>query len=449
MRPACLPGVRERVVGVEALVPLRSGALRPYLNLDNAASTPALREVVDAVTDGLQWYASVHRGAGHKSQVATAAFEAARETVARFVGAGTREHVVIFGKNTTEAINKLSHRLPLQPGDVVLVSTLEHHSNDLPWRARATVRHIAADARGDLDMAHYEALLAQHAGRVKLVAVTGGSNVTGSLPEVHRMAALAHAAGAQILVDAAQLAAHRPIDMRPLADPAHLDYLALSGHKLYAPFGVGALVGRRDSFEQGEPEQRGGGTIRFVSLDAVSWADAPERDEAGTPNVLGAVALAAAMRALQGIGLETIAAHEAALTAYTLQRLREVPGLQLYGCADPARAAQRLGVLPFNLHGLPHERVAALLAEEHGIGLRNGCFCAHPYVAHLLGLSAAQVRQLRARAERGPRDGMPGLLRASLGLYNTADEVDQFVAALKTITRGAARPRAEVLAAGS
>jgi len=356
---------------------------------------------------------------------------------------------VIFGKNTTEAINKLSHRLPLQGDDVVLVSTLEHHSNDLPWRARARVHHIAADARGDLDEDHFETLLARHKGRVKLVAVTGASNVTGSMPDVHRLARLAHAAGAQILVDAAQLAAHRAIDMRALDDPEHLDYVALSGHKLYAPFGVGALVGRRDTFLQGEPEHRGGGTIRFVSLDAVSWADAPERDEAGTPNVLGAVALAAAVQALQGIGLDAIAEHGAAMTAYALRRLREVPGLRLYGCADPARAARRLGVIPFNLHGLPHEQVAALLADEHAIGLRNGCFCAHPYVAHLLGLSPLQVQQLRSRAEKGPRDGMPGLLRASLGMYNTAREVDQLVEALEAIAHEAARPRGEALAAGS
>jgi selenocysteine lyase/cysteine desulfurase len=160
------------------------------------------------------------------------------------------------------------------------------------------------------------------------------------------------------------------------------------------------------------------------------------------------VALAAAMRALQGTGLDAIAEHEAAMTAYALRRLRQVPGLRLYGCGDPARAPRRLGVIPFNLHGLPHEQVAALLADEHGIGLRNGCFCAHPYVAHLLGLSAQQVQQLRPRAERS-RDGMPGLLRASLAMYNTAEEVDHLVAALTAISAGMARPRSEALVAGS
>lgn len=430
-----LPGVRERIVGVDLPVPVRGGPPRPYVNLDNAATTPALREAAEAVTQALPWYGSVHRGAGYKSRLASEAFDVARDTVARFVGARAGEHVVVFGKNTTEAINKLSHRLAFAPGDVVLVSMLEHHSNDLPWRARAQVRHIRATPRGDLDEDHFQELLARHAGRVKLVAVTGGSNVSGSLPDVHRLAVLAHAAGAQILVDAAQLAAHRAIDMRPLADPAHLDYLAMSGHKLYAPFGVGALVGRRDTFEQGEPEQRGGGTIRFVSLDEVSWADAPERDEAGTPNLLGTLALAAALRALQDIGLDRIANHEAELTAYALRALGAVPGVRLFGCTDPARAARRLGVIPFDVPGLPHERVAEILAENHGIGLRNGCFCAHPYVTHLLGLTPAEVQAYRQRMVSSGPAGMPGLLRASFGLYNTASEVDLLVEALRRIAR--------------
>lgn len=433
-----LPGVRERIVGVDLPVPVRGGPPRPCVNLDNAATTPALRDAAEAVAQALPWYGSVHRGAGPKSRWASEAFDEARRTVAGFVGADEREHVVIFGKNTTEAINKLAQRLPFAPGDVVLVSTLEHHSNDLPWRAKARVAHIRATARGDLDEDHFDELLRQHAGRVKLLAVTGGSNVSGSLPPVHRLAEKAHAAGAQILVDAAQLAAHRPIDIGPLDDPAHLDYVALSGHKLYAPFGVGALIGRRDTFEQGEPEQRGGGTIRFVSLDEVSWADAPERDEAGTPNLLGSLALAAAMRALQDIGLVRIARHEAELTAHALRRLAAVPGVRLFGCTDPARAAQRLGVIPFDVPGLPHERVAEILAEEHGIALRNGCFCAHPYVTHLLGLTPAEVRAAQARMQAGGhRAGLPGLLRVSFGLYNTAQEVDLLADALRGIAREA------------
>jgi selenocysteine lyase/cysteine desulfurase len=426
----------DRIVGIDQHVPVLDGSLQRYINLDNAASTPALGEVLDTVNQFMEWYSSVHRGAGFKSRVATQAYEDARRIVAQFVGANADQHTVIFGKNTTEAINKLSYRLPLAPDDVVLVSQLEHHSNDLPWRARARVEHIGVDASGRLDEAHLDALLEQHAGRVRLVAVTGGSNVTGHIPDVHRLAVKAHAAGAQILVDCAQLAPHRAIDIGTLDDPAHLDYVTLSAHKMYAPFGTGALIGRRDTFERGEPEQRGGGTIEFVSLDDVAWAHGPDRDEAGTPNVVGAVALAAAIRAMQRAGMDAIARHEADLTAYALERLAQIDGLQIYGDADPAHAAQRLGVITFNLASRSHAFVAAVLSTEFGIGVRNGCFCAHPYLVRLLGLAPDDVRRLRAKMAAGDRRAMPGMVRISFGSYNTFEEVDAVVDALRKIARG-------------
>ncbi|MBC7941036.1 MAG: aminotransferase class V-fold PLP-dependent enzyme [Chitinophagaceae bacterium] len=436
-----LATLRERVVGIDQPVPVLGGSPRAYINLDNAASTPALGEVMDTVNHFMRWYSSVHRGTGFKSQVASRAYEQARETVAGFVGADPREHQVIFGKNATEAINKLSYRLQLQPDDVVLVSEMEHHSNDLPWRARARVEHVGVDALGQLDEAHFDRLLAQHAGHVRLVAVSGASNVTGHMPDVHRLAVKAHAAGARIMVDAAQLAPHRAIAMGALSDPAHLDYVTLSAHKMYAPFGTGALIGRRDTFEQGEPEYRGGGTIEFVSKDSVSWADGPDRDEAGTPNVVGAVALAAAIRELQRIGMQAVAQHETELTAYALQRLARVPGIRLYGDADPRHAAARLGVVTFNLEGLHHGLVAAVLGTEFGIGVRNGCFCAHPYLMHLLGITPDQALQLRARLSAGDRRAVPGMVRLSFGAYTTLDDIDAGVDALHLIARGQYRGR--------
>jgi selenocysteine lyase/cysteine desulfurase len=395
-----------------------------------------LREVLDTVVAFMDWYSSVHRGTGFKSMVATQAYEDARQIVAAFVGANAREHATIFGKNCTEAINKLSYRLPLEPDDVVLVSLLEHHSNDLPWRARATVAHVGVDAEGRLDESDFDRLLALHAGRVKLVAVSGAANVTGQMPDVHRLAEKAHAAGAQILVDCAQLAPHRTIDMGALSDPGHLDYVALSAHKMYAPFGTGALIGRRDTFERGEPEYRGGGTIEFVSVNSVTWADAPERDEAGTPNVVGAVALAAAIKALQSIGMDAIARHESELTRYALQRMALVDAIRLCGNADPLATSRRLGVIPFNLGPFSHGWVAAVLGTEFGIGVRNGCFCAHPYLTHLLGVKPGDAARLRAELRSGDYTRMPGLVRISFGMYNTFDEIDALVDALGRIARG-------------
>jgi cysteine desulfurase / selenocysteine lyase len=432
-----LQALRERVVGLNQRVPLlNNDETQPYINFDNAASTPALKDVLEAVNEFLSWYSSVHRGAGFKSKVATQAYDDAHRVVAEFVGANGRDHTVIFGKNTTEAINKLSYRLSLTKEDVVLVSLLEHHSNDLPWRARAYVEHVRADERGRLDETDLDRLLEKYAGRVKLVAITGASNVTGHLPDIHRIAEKAHRAGAQILIDAAQLAPHRRIAMGALDDPAHLDYVTLSAHKLYAPFGTGALIGRKDTFEQGEPEYRGGGTIEFVTLDRVEWAAPPDRDEAGSPNVVGAVALAAAIKALTKIGLSVIADHEAELTAYTLDALSDIDGLRLYGETDSKTAAARLGVIPFNIQGLSHFLVAEILGAEWGIGVRSGCFCAHPYVLHLLGRSGEEVQRVRRDILANQRMDMPGLTRISFGLYNTAEEIDVLRQALINIVRG-------------
>src|SRR5512136_1324084 len=225
--------VRERVVGINQYVPLLDGNTRQYINFDNAASTPALRDVLETLNEFMLWYSSVHRGTGFKSKVATQAYDDAHRIVAEFVGANLRDHTVIFGKNATEAINKLSYRLPLTKDDVVLTSLLEHHSNDLPWRARAQAEHVRADETGRLDEADLDRLLEQYRGRVKLVAITGASNVTGHLPDVHRIAEKAHAAGAQLLVDCAQLAPHRRVAMGALDDPAHIDYVSLSAHKMY------------------------------------------------------------------------------------------------------------------------------------------------------------------------------------------------------------------------
>lgn len=417
-------GFRERIVGKDLFMPVLGGRRVPYVNLDNAATTPPLRAVVDEVAQFLPYYSSVHRGSGYKSRVSTAAYDEAHRAVARFVGADPDTAAVVFGKNTTEAVNKLSYRYPLPKDAVVLTTLLEHHSNDLPWRARATVVRAGVTADGRLDEDDFDRLMAAHRDRIALVTVSGASNVTGFVQPVHRLARKAHAVGASILVDAAQLAPHRAIDVKDREDPEHLDFVALSAHKLYAPFGTGALVGRRDLFLQGAPEYRGGGTVDRVTADEVSWADVPAREEAGSPNVVGAVALAAALKALAG-SMDEIAAHERALTSYALRRLRCLPAVQVYGEADPDRLDDRVGVIPFNVRGVPHGLVAAVLGFEEGIGVRNGCFCAQPYVAALLGIGA-----------RGPRDDRPGMVRMSLGAYNTTEDVDALVEALARICRG-------------
>jgi cysteine desulfurase / selenocysteine lyase len=428
---------RDLFVGLDTEVPVLNGGKRKYVNLDNAASTPSLTAVQKAVDDFLVYYSSVHRGTGFKSQLSTHAYEQAREICLRFVGASPSDHTCIFGKNTSEAINKLARRFPFTPQrNVVITSGMEHHSNDLPWRAAARTLHVGLTADGRLDEADFDAQLGANRDRVALVAISGASNVTGYINPIHRLAEKAHAVGAQICVDCAQLAPHRKVEMGSLDDPAHLDYIAISAHKMYAPFGTGALIGRRDTFEQGDPDMRGGGTVEIVTLDDVVWAAPPDREEAGSPNTIGAVALATAICQLEAIGMEQVARHEANLTAYALHKLPAIPGLQLYGDLDPAHASERLGVLPLGLQHVDHFLAAAVLGYEYGIGVRSGCFCAHPYILHLLGLTPAEARQVREHMLAGDRSKMPGLIRASFGLYNTFAEVDVLIEALDHIQKG-------------
>jgi selenocysteine lyase/cysteine desulfurase len=428
--------LRDRIVGLEREVPLLDGRRVPYVNLDNAASTPPLIDVVRAVDEFMPFYSSVHRGTGFKSRLSTVAYDQAHAIIGRFVGADPRTNTVIFGKNTTEAINKLAWRLPLGPEAVVITTQLEHHSNDLPWRPRAHVVHVHTLPDGRLDEDDFDRQLAAHAGRVALVAVSGASNVSGFIQPIHRLARKAHAAGALILVDAAQLAPHRRVDMRPDDDPEHLDFVALSAHKMYAPFGTGALIGPREVFLRQPPEYRGGGTVDIVTLDDVHWAGAPDRDEAGSPNVVGAVAMAVAAQTLMAVGMDAVAAHEAELVAYTLERLGRLPGIRLYGETDPARAAEKVGVIPFNVAGVSHFLVAAILGYEGGIGVRSGCFCAHPYVVHLLQLDEAESARWRDHLLAGDKSDMPGMVRASFGCYNNTADVDRLVEMVERIAHG-------------
>ncbi|MGD9705384.1 MAG: aminotransferase class V-fold PLP-dependent enzyme [Acidimicrobiia bacterium] len=439
------PVARGALIGIDQPVPVFDGGLVPYVNLDNAASTPAFRSAVETIERALPFYSGVHRGTGYKSRLCTTAFERAREVVGEFLGADPERDVVVFTKNTTEAINKLARALPMAADSVVLTTLLEHHSNDLPWRDRVRTIHVGARPDGTLDVDHLDRLLAEHAGRIALLAVSGASNVTGVVQPVHELAARVHAVGGRIMVDAAQLAAHRPIDMRSHDDPGHLDFVALSAHKMYAPFGTGALVGTRCAFGCA-PAHAGGGTVRAVTTEAIAWADLPDREEAGSPNVLGAIALAAAITTLSAAGLDRIAGHEVALTRYAITRLSTVPGLTFAGPSATSPCIDRVGVLPFTIAGIEHGLIAAVLGYEHAVGVRSGCFCAHPYITHLLRMSQAEAAVWADAARHGDKRGVPGLVRISFGCYNDRHDVDVAVQGLERVVAGeiAADYRADV-----
>jgi selenocysteine lyase/cysteine desulfurase len=422
-------GLGVRLVGDDLLVPCVDGIERRYVSLDAGASTGALPGVADRVQEFLPWYSSVHRGAGWKSQLATARYEEARAAVLAFAGRAFTDDVAIICRNTTEAINHLAYRLRLEPDDVVVTTVVEHHANLLPWSRLARCRYVECDASGTFDLDDLVAAL-DAVPRPRLLAVTGASNVTGWVPPVDAFIDAAHERGVPVLVDAAQLAPHRPL-------PTSADFIAWSGHKMYAPFGGGVLIGPRQAFADGDPFLAGGGAVDLVDLDEVVWTDPPEREEAGSPNVIGAVALHAAIDELVALGWPAIRAHDDAIARRLFDGLTRIEGVRLLG---PSAQEGSLPVASFVVDDIPHALVAARLSAEHGIGVRHGCFCAHPYLLRLLGLTSAEVADYQQAVLRGDRRRIPGAVRASAGLSTTFDDVDRFLQAVAVIAAGSEPP---------
>jgi selenocysteine lyase/cysteine desulfurase len=387
------------VVGAGLAVPLATGGTTPYAQLDTAASTPALAAVADRVAEALPLYASVHRGAGYLSQVSTALYESARDRIAAFVGARD-DDVCVVTRNTTDSLGLLAGCVPA--GDGVLVLDAEHHADLLPWQRRgdATVLATPATVAATLDALAGELA----ARRYALLAVTGASNVTGEALPLDRVVALAHAAGSRVVVDGAQLVPHRRFSLAG----SGADWVAFSGHKLYAPYGAGALVGRRDWLDAGPAHLAGGGAVAEVAVARTRWVAAPHRHEGGSPNVLGAVALAAACDALDGLPAGVLEEHERVLRGRLVAGLAALPGVRVLRIWPDS--GEPTGVVGFTVAGADPGLVAAYLSAEHGVGLRDGRFCAHPLLARL---------------------GVPGgALRASVGVGTTTADVDRLLAGL-------------------
>ena len=398
------------VTGAEIQAPLIQGGHVRYANLDYGASAPALSVVSAYLNEILPFYASVHRGAGYASQISTSVYENARNIVRGFVG-GRPDDSVIFTRNTTDSLNLLAGCLPVEDhhhtGEVLYLD-IEHHANLLPWQG---VPHRSVVASDSLE-ATIESLRAelQH-GDVSLLAVTGASNVTGEILPVRRLAELAHEFGARIVVDAAQLAPHRRIDIA--ADD--VDYLAFSGHKLYAPFGAGVLVGRPDWLDAGTPHLAGGGAVSEARIDGVSWTTGPARHEGGSPNVLGAATLARATQVIAALDQESWHAHEAAIRSFLVEGLQKIEGVTVHQIFSDTDPDETIGVVNFSVEGYDAGLVAAYLSAEHGVGLRDGRFCAHPLLKRL---------------------GLPsGSLRASFGVGSRLEDAERLLAGIEQLRR--------------
>ncbi|MBK5936800.1 aminotransferase class V-fold PLP-dependent enzyme [Halorhodospira halophila] len=382
---------------------------RPLIYLDSAASAQKPQSVIDAELGCYQhYYANVHRGVHTLSQEATTAFEGARIEAQRFLNAPS-EREVIFLRGVTEAINLVAHSFVaprVGPGDEILVTHMEHHSNIVPWqlvceRTGATLRVVPIDDNGDVDLETVRGMIHE---RTRLVSVVHVSNALGTVNPVAEIAAMARAEGVPVLLDGAQAAPHLPVDVQELG----VDFYAFSGHKAYGPTGIGVLWGRYEHLAGMVPYQGGGDMIRHVSFEGTEYAEPPARFEAGTPNIAGAIGLGEALRYIEAIGRERIAAREEELVGHAAEAIAAVPGVQLIG-----RPQRRAGAVSFIMEGT-HPNDVAMLLDEQGIAIRAGHHCAQPLME---------------------RYGVPATARASFGVYNTHDEVESLVVALEKVRR--------------
>ncbi|SMQ15745.1 Selenocysteine lyase/Cysteine desulfurase [Streptomyces sp. Ag82_O1-12] len=422
------------VLGRDVTVPLVTGGEVTYAALDYAASAPALQRVWDDVAAYAPYYGSVHRGAGYLSQLSTDLFENARRTVAEFLDCREGDQVV-FTRSTTDSLNLLAAALPADCR--VFVFETEHHASLLPWRG-AQVTYLDAPRSPREAVETLERALADRAPHgPALVCVTGASNVTGELWPVRELTAAAHAHGARIVLDAAQLAPHHQVSVADL----DVDWVAFSGHKLYAPFGSGVLAGRADWLRAAEPYLAGGGASRKVGRREdggvdVEWHDSAARHEAGSPNVIGAYALASACKALSEAGFDTLVAREQYLVRAVRDGLADVPEvrfLSLFGDDAP-----RVGVLSFVVEGWNSSHFAAALSAEYGIGVRDGLFCAHPLLRTLLG-SDPQAQGECGSPEAAPGEKSLNAIRVSFGAGTPDEHVERFVRAVKELVADGAK----------
>jgi len=416
------------------------GGRSDVVNLDNAATTPMAKRVFDAVSTALELYGSVHRGAGPKSVISTYLYENCFAVVRRFLGLES-DDVVVLATNATTATNRLAGRYDFRPGDIVLISEIEHSSNDLPWRRVARVERFRSTDDGYVDLDDLESRLHDFGGCVRIVAVTGASNVTGYMPPVHEIARIAHRYGAEIFVDGAQLAAHGPVKMRSGSPDADIDYLVLSGHKMFAPLGVGLIAGRKRVFEALPPDLPGGGTVEMVTARDQVWSHLEARLNPGTPNFAGMVALAASMDLLLTLGEEATASHEASLNLAAVKALSQIPELILHGWKDelryPGRITQsterRLPIFSFSIPGIAHWALASRLGRRYRIAVRNGHLCQYEFMRRQLNISAAEQEELEASLRSGQRAQVYGMVRASGGLSSSADDFVALGIALQEI----------------
>jgi len=423
--------IKDLFIGLDEKVCDSNGHCIDGINFDNAATTPPIKSSIEYIEKLSNTYASIGRGTGQKAEITTDLYKESKKFLMDFFNIKDKEkYVVIYVNNTTEGINKLAKTLIKQPNEIILTSRMEHHSNDLPWRNRGKVEYIEVDENGRLIIAELEEKLKKNYGKVKYVSLTGASNVTGYINDIHFIAKLVHKYDAKLIVDGAQLVPHRRINISGNTDDEQIDFLVFSSHKIYSPFGVGVIIGLKEDFANSNPDYLGGGTVELVLDNEITYLPPPERNEAGTQNFLGIMALINSLRVINTIGYDYIEKQENILLTHTLNGFKSIPKVINYG--DIQNISDRLGITTFNIENMYHHDVADILAKKKGISVRHGWFCAHPYCRRLMNVSEEESKEFI----ENPTKKMLGMVRVSFALYNSIDEVNMFLNVLEDISLG-------------
>lgn len=423
--------IRDLFIGLDEKVCDSNGNCIDGINFDNAATTPPIKSSIECIEKLSNTYASIGRGTGQKAEITTNLYQESRKFLMDFFNIKNKDkYVVIYVNNTTEGINKLARTFKKDRDEVVLTSRMEHHSNDLPWRNRAKVDYVDVDEQGRLKIEELEEKLNKNYGKVKYVSLTGASNVTGYINDIHFIAKLVHKYGAKLIVDGAQLVPHRKIEIPGKVEEEDIDFLVFSSHKIYSPFGVGVIIGLKEDFKDANPDYVGGGTVDLVLDNEVTYLMPPEKDEAGTPNFLGVMALVNSLKVINSIGYDYIQHHEDALLKRVISGLSSIPKVINYGdCVD---ISDRLGISTFNIENMYHHDVSEILAKKKGISVRHGWFCAHPYCRRLMKVSESEAKEFL----ENPLKKMLGMIRVSFAPYNSIDEIDLFLNVVEDICSG-------------
>jgi len=429
------------LLGDNVKVPVFGGEVKPYINLDYAATTPPFKENWDKLNEIMPMYGSVHRGSGYKSLFSSQLYDKSINEIYSFSDAKQENDLIVIGVNTTHCINILARRLCLKKNSNILLSKNEHTSNFLPWKKHGSIIECNSLSDGTIDFNDLEQILKRE--KIGLVVINAASNVTGIITKISQAAKLAHQYGAKIFVDASQFVAHRPLKRSIPSNDDYIDFVVYSGHKMYAPFGTGVLVASKDTFTKGWPDSVGGGTVKLFDDTGIIWSDIHERESGGTPNFPGVFMLAESCKMFNKIGFQKIIEHEKNLISCAVESLSKIDNLQLMHSFNKEKT-DLLPVFSFSIKNYNHAIVGAYLGFEHAIGVRTGTLCQFSLIKDFLNIKNNDYNKIKREIKKGNVVNSYGIIRASCGIGTTVDEIKKLGIALELLNKNGTKTKYKI-----